>query len=90
VCRVEYDDGDMGWVADLGDASKVKMVDERSGTDAPPLMTTVATTTNVHATRSEGPSDGGVGDAERATAVKFTSAPSAEFPAAPSISSPHA
>jgi hypothetical protein len=48
VFRVEYDDGDMGWVPDLKDGMKVKFV-ENSGSEASALMAAVATTVDVHA-----------------------------------------
>jgi hypothetical protein len=46
--RVEYDDGDMGWVPDLTDGSKVKFVDD-TASDPPPLMMPVRTPADVHA-----------------------------------------
>mmetsp|Transcript_23475 Transcript_23475/g.47973 ORF Transcript_23475/g.47973 Transcript_23475/m.47973 type:complete len:131 (+) Transcript_23475:52-444(+) len=46
--RVEYDDGDMGWVTDLNDASKAKFIGSEAP-DAPPLMAAVATSVDAHA-----------------------------------------
>jgi len=74
----------MGWVAELNDETKVKMVDEAGASgDAPPLMESVKTSADAHAARGEASSPGAggevPGEADRATSVKFTTEPSAEF-----------
>ena len=82
--RVEYDDGDMGWVADLKDESKVKFL-EGGATDGGivPLMAAVATPVAVHAggkkdETTEGPLEN---SEDKASAVSFNEAPPVQLPA---------
>ena len=81
--RVEYDDGDMGWVVDLSDESKVKFLDSEVPAEAPELMASVATSVETHAggVRTLAGQDGDA-SSDREPSVSFNVEPTAVIPAA--------
>ena len=81
--RVEYDDGDMGWVVDVNNKEMCKILGEARGSGGVPLMAAVATSVDEHASARKAELGAEDGDRTRGTsAVSFNPEPSAELPAA--------